>query len=120
MKRIYGILLFTLVFAWGCNKERKVIPRDEMVSVLVQVHLMDGATQIAQYNPEVSVPDTLNVYEAVLENYGYTKAQFDSSIQYYSKDLRKFDRIYQEVLSRLNKMETEVQEQQAPNPDKEK
>ena len=118
MKRIFtAILAVALLFALGCKKDKKIIPRYDMISVLVKIHLFDGAMQISQYNPEVSLSDTLDVYELVLEEYGYTRAQFDSSIQYYSKDLKKFDRIYQEVLARLNKMETAAQETDQ-NPEK--
>lgn len=104
------ILFFALIVTLGCKKDRKIIPRDDMVSVLVKIHLMDGALEISQHNPEIAISDTLDAYEVVLEDYGYTRAQFDSSIQYYAKDLRKFDRMYQEILSRLNKMETAAQE----------
>ena len=111
MKRtLVIILVFALIVTVGCKKNRKTIPREEMISVLVKVHLMDGALEVSQYNPEITVPDTLDAYEVVLEDYGYTRAQFDSSLQYYAKDLRRFDRMYQEVLTRLNQMETEAQE----------
>ncbi|MFP4620999.1 MAG: DUF4296 domain-containing protein [Bacteroidales bacterium] len=119
MKRtIVTILFLALIMGLGCKKNKKIIPRDEMVSVLVKIHLMDGAMEISQYNPEIDLPDTMDFYKVVLEDYDYTRAQFDSSLQYYSKDLRKFDRIYQEVLSRLNKMETAAQERNQDPPGK--
>jgi hypothetical protein len=111
-KALITIIFGALFILVGCNKERKVIPRDEMVPILVKIHLMDGTAQIAQYNPEINIPDTMDVYKVVLEDYGYTRAQFDSSLQYYSRDLKKFDRIYQQVLARLNKMETAAQEEE--------
>ena len=120
------IAFFTLFIVLGCNKDRKIIPRDDMVPILVKIHLMDGAAEISQYNPDIAIPDTLDVYKVVLEDYGYTRSQFDSSLQYYSRDLKKFDRIYQQVLGRLNKMETAAQEEegreqsakQSPKPSK--
>jgi len=113
MKKALITIIFSGVFIFmGCNKDRKVIPRDEMVPILVRIHLMDGAAQIAQYNPEINISDTMDVYKVVLEDYGYSRAQFDSSLQYYSRDLKKFDRIYQQVLARLNKMETAAQEEE--------
>jgi uncharacterized lipoprotein NlpE involved in copper resistance len=116
MKKALITIIFSVVFILvGCNKDRKIIPRDEMVPILVRIHLMDGTAQIAQYNPEINIPDTMDVYKLVLEDYGYTRAQFDSSLQYYSRDLKKFDRIYQQVLARLNKMETAAQEEEGRN-----
>ncbi len=113
MKQALIIIFLSAMFiVWGCSKDRKVIPRDDMVSILVKIHLMDGAAQIGQYNPDVTIPDTMDVYKVVLEDYDYTRAQFDSSLQYYSKNMRQFDRIYQQVLARLNKMETAAQEEE--------
>jgi len=113
------ILSLFIVFM-GCQKERGVIPRKDMIAVLVDIHLMDEAMQRAKYDKDIALADTLDAYRVVLKGHGYTRAQFDSSLRYYSKDLRKFDRIYQEVLARLNKMEIqdrEAKEQAKSKPD---
>jgi len=103
-------LLVVLFTAFACQK-KEVIPRDELVPVLVEIHLMDGAIRQSRFQDEVQVPDSIDVYEYVLGKHGYTQAQFDSSINYYSRDPRRFEQIYQEVLARLNRMETKVREE---------
>ena len=117
-------LLIVLFIAFACQK-KEVIPRDELVPVLVEIHLMDGAIRQSRFKDEVQVPDSIDVYEYVLEKHGYTQAQFDSSINYYSRDPRRFEQIYQEVLARLNRMETKVREEKEERkkkyrPDKDK
>ena len=104
-------LLVVLVIAFACRNEKKVIPREELVPVLVDIHLLDGAIRHSRYRDNVKMPDSIDVYEYVLEKHGYTQPQFDSSMAYYSRDPRRFEQIYQEVLARLNRMETEVREE---------
>lgn len=104
-------LLVVLVIAFACRNEKKVIPREELVPVLVDIHLLDGAIRHSRYREDVKIPDSIDVYEYVLDKHGYTQPQFDSSMNYYSRDPRRFEQIYQEVLARLNRMETEVREE---------
>jgi predicted transposase YdaD len=105
------LLLVFIILLLGCNRKRDIIPRRDMVPILVEMHILEGAKQIARYNKNVQVNDTLKADAVVLKKYGYTKAQFDSSMIYYSSDLKKFDRIYQEVIVRLSQMETMAQEE---------
>jgi len=105
------LMLAVFVLTFACQNKKKVIPRDELVPVLVDIHLLDGAVRHARYKDEIQMPDNMDTYEYVLEKHGYTQAQFDSSMNYYSRDPRRFEQIYQEVLARLNRMETEVREE---------
>jgi predicted transposase YdaD len=117
---IHFIFIVGLTLILSCEQEKEIIPRKDMTSILVEVHLMDGSVEISRYEKNINLPDTLNLYKAVLEDYGYTREQFEASLQYYSKNLRKFDRIYQEVLSRLNQMETEAKEEQKKSSEQKK
>ena len=76
------ILACFIVFA-GCQQERKVIPRKDMIAVLVDIHLMDEAMQRAKYDKDITLPDTLDAYRVVLKEHGYTRAQLDSSFSFH-------------------------------------
>jgi len=119
LRKIFWLLVI-LIFAMGCQSKNKVIPRNELVKILVDVHLLDGAIQHAKYKDEIQVPDSIDMYDYVLEKHGYSQAQFDSSMSYYSRYPRKFEQIYQEVLSKLNRMETRVKEDQEKQREKER
>ena len=114
MKGIRNIfwVLIVLVIAFACQDKKKVIPRDELVPVLVDIHMLDGAVRHSRFRDDVKMPDSIDVYEYVLERHGYTQEQFDSSMNYYSRNPRRFEQIYQEVLARLNRKETQVKERQ--------
>jgi hypothetical protein len=110
--KLLFFLLTILIIIGGCadDSEKNIIPRKELIPVLVDIHLMDAMLSDIEYREQIIQSDTADYYKAVIRQHGYSKAQFDSSISYYSQDLKKFDKIYQEVLVRLSKLETEAQE----------
>ncbi|GEM_PF-664507 len=112
IKIAFPVLLLLVGICFSCQDKQKVIPEDELVAVLTDIHMLDGVVRQAKYRDWPQVPDTLDVYEYVLNKHGYSRAQFDSSISYYSHDPARFENIYQEVLSRLNRKETRIREQQ--------
>jgi len=108
--KIIALILLVFVMASTSCQDKEKIPREEMVSILVDIHLLDGAIQKDRYRQELEIPDTLNVYGYVFDKHGYSRAQFDSTMNYYSRDPRRFERIYQDVMARLNRMETRARE----------
>lgn len=114
------VISFLLVFVLGCqDNEKKIIPPRDMKPILVEMHIFDGMIAHSAYREKLDSIDTLSYEEAILNQYGYTKAQFDSSINYYSGRLRDFDKIYQEVLNELNRMQAETQEESKKTSEKE-
>ena len=113
MRYLLVLLTAFLIFPVSCSDDSKehIIPKKELIPLLVDMHLMDAMLANSEVREKLVQRDTINYYETVLEEHGYTKARFDSSINYYSRDLKKFDKIYQEVLARLSQKETRVQEQ---------
>jgi len=109
--KVLAILLLVFLLVSNSCRDKEKIPREEMVSILVDIHLLDGMIQQDRYRQKMEIPDTLNVYKHVLDKHGYSQARFDSTLNYYSKDPRKFERIYQDVMARLNRMETRAREQ---------
>ena len=97
----------------GCNNEQKkyIIPKDDFVDILVDIHLMDGIMRQPDLRKSLTKKDTSDYYAAILRTHNYSREQFDSTIVHYSKDIREFDEIYQDVLSNLNQMEAEAEDE---------
>lgn len=113
MKKI-SYFVFIMFFLFGCNKSRTpdyVIPPDEMVSVLVDIHLADGMLTSHKVNSELQINDSVNIYNILLYNHGYSRKDFDTSLYYYGKNIALYDKIYHEVLNQLHEMETQLREQ---------
>jgi hypothetical protein len=112
MRTVVLIITILIISFIGCNKEeqKKRIPRKEFVQLLVDIHLMDGMLSNSDFRRKLAKRDTADYYNELIREHGYTKAQFDSTIDYYSHDLKEFDKIYQKVLSQLSQKESRIKQ----------
>ncbi|MGM0407176.1 MAG: DUF4296 domain-containing protein [Bacteroidota bacterium] len=102
-----------IVFLFGCTKQKvpdHVIPPDDMVSILVDIHLVDGMLTSTETRRELANKDTSNLYNQLLNNYNYSRHDFDTSLYYYSKNIGLYDKVYNEVLNQLNELETTLKQ----------
>jgi len=109
------IILFVVLLI-GCSKTEKtpkyVIPTNDFVSIVVDIHLLDGMMNEVNIRRKITKNDTVDLYSEIFKNYGYTRKDFDTSIYYYSSKINTYDEIYKEVLNKLNKMETQLKEEE--------
>lgn len=104
------LLIFAcLVFAFtACNnKQENLLSRKEMTSFLVELHQLDGSLAAKGLG---NTDDRSNVYyyNALLNKHGITKAQFDSTLVYYAKNPKKFERVYVDVIDKLTQLDEKV------------
>ncbi|MGM0497504.1 MAG: DUF4296 domain-containing protein [Bacteroidota bacterium] len=106
-------LIVVIFLGAGCenDQEKYIIPKDEFVDILVDIHLMDGIMRQPNIRKSLFKKDTTDYYSAILKTHDYSREQFDSSMVYYSRNIREFDDIYQDVLSTLNQMEAETEDE---------
>jgi len=113
LKRIlYTLFVATVlvVFSVTCSSPagKDIIPEKKLVGILADIHLADGIGMIPVNNHDTFVYDSAALYGAILQKYGVTRAQFDSTMLYYTKRPGDFAEIYNEVMARLKKMEEGV------------
>lgn len=78
-----------------------VIPRDEMIRVLVDVHLIE-ATLALQRNRGGSNPLLAqNYYQWLCWKYHMSQQRFRDNLSYYKMDHKNFSKMYQEVVKKL-------------------
>jgi hypothetical protein len=78
-----------------------------MESVLTDLHKLDGA--MAAKGIAYAQWDQKNeYYVSVLKKHGINQAIFDSSVVYYNRDPKKFERIYDNVIKNLTDLQTDV------------
>jgi hypothetical protein len=115
MKRYVFYIPVILLLISACNDEvvkrpSKLISRDQMISVLVDIHLSDAAFQIRRYSSEdlkdISESD---LYYSVLKKHNMADSVFETSLIYYSGKPKEFEKIYTRVINRLSEMEQEEQ-----------
>lgn len=114
MKKI--VFIIVVFFISSCSKEVKipeyVIPHDKMVIIIADIHILDGLFTVNNVRRKFA-KDSIDYYNAVFTNYGYTRSDFDTSINFYSNNIDEYDKIYEEVLNRLNEMETNIKQESA-------
>ena len=97
MKRFLHIVLVLLV-AVACRGPR-VIPKDTMTDIYTDMFLADQMVRDADI-PRTQM-DTMLLYEAVFEKYGYDTEDYLYSLRYYLKDPERFGKVFENVAKRL-------------------
>ena len=100
MKRLVSLAAAAVVLlaALSCEGPKR-IPRDKMEEIYVDMFLADQRTR-----SDLDLrnrADTMLVYEAVFEKYGYDTDDFLYSVDYYLRDPERFAKMAQDVVDRL-------------------
>ena len=97
MKRFLHIVLVLLAAA-ACRGPR-VIPKDTMTDIYTDMFLADQMVRDADI-PRAQM-DTMLLYEAVFEKYGYDTEDYLYSLRFYLKDPERFGKVFENVAKRL-------------------
>lgn len=109
--KFYLLITFGFLILFACNSG-DIIPQKDMVKILKKIYLTDGVVNISN-SQEFFDKDTIQYYEPILSHYGYTTAQFDSSIKYYTRNTEEFDQIFDKVILELSRLEEKIKEDQS-------
>jgi hypothetical protein len=78
-----------------------VIPREEMIHVLADIHLVEAALQV-QRNQHLSLAQvTTGYYEWLCSKYHISKKKLMGNLGYYKQDPEKLNKMYEEVVKEL-------------------
>ena len=117
MKR-FLIHMSALIILGGCyitHEEEVLLPPDNlieidrMIDLLVEVELAESALRQKQNYGEEITKLREEYYTAIFKQYEVSKEQFDESMSYYKQDMETIDMIYEEVITKLSVIESEVQ-----------
>lgn len=78
-----------------------VIPRDEMIRVLVDVQLVEAALNLQKNRGENISHITGNYYQWLFRKYHISDQRFRDNLKYYRSDPENFSKMYEEVLKNL-------------------
>jgi hypothetical protein len=113
IRKIAGLLLLILIHI-ACQedvvqKPHKLLSRDKMISVLVDIHLSDAAFQTGRYsNGQINKYTESDYYYSVLRKYNIADSVFETSLIYYSAKPKEYEKIYTRVINRLTEIEQEA------------
>ena len=99
------------------NKELEppadLIPRDTMVSIFVDLRLMDAVVTFEQRKSNPKLQD-LNYYlhNSIMEKYSITREQFEESYKFYQSDMEVLDGIYADAITRMSLLKTKTEQEE--------
>lgn len=105
MKKILQPLLLIFLFSCGSSGREEippgVLPKEKMVDVMCDIELARGE-QSVNIQQKINDPsaDTIS-YTAIFLQNKIKKAEYDSSMQYYTLHPELLNEIYDEVINRL-------------------
>jgi hypothetical protein len=108
------LVIVTAILTGSCNGTQdgasgKIIPEDKMVSLLMDMHLTEAVLTKDDRAPDQKANLALSYYPSVLEKYDVTRAQVDSSVYWYTRHPKIYNRIYEKVVANLEKKLADVQ-----------
>lgn len=109
LRNLLILLALALVLPTGCSEKTEItgkeyIPKEVLVDVLVDLHLVDGITNDRKFYRKYEGVDSIDVLGPVLEKYEITEQMFDTTIFEYSRHPDQMDEVYNQVLMKLNIM----------------
>ena len=116
------LLSLMLVLPAGCSQKKQIsgknyIPKEVLVDVLVDLHLVDGITNDRKFYRKYEGVDSIDVLGPILEKYQLTQQMFDTTIYEYSRYPTLMDEVYNEVLMKLNIMIDETDQEELSIPE---
>jgi len=117
MKKILFLFISLLLLVSCYTTENKIkhsspsnlIEEETMVLILADVEIAESALrQMQNTNQEIGTRQE-TYYYSIFSKYDVSREQFDSSMAYYKKEPEMMDRIYEEVITRLSVIESEIQ-----------
>ena len=116
------LLLLTAIILPGCKKKSEItgkayIQEEVLVDVLVDIHLVDGITNDRKFYRRYKQIDSIDILGPILEKHQVSLQMFDTTMYVYSRYPESLDRVYSEVLRKLNiMMDENDQEEEISKP----
>ncbi len=109
------ILIFISLLNGSCSgrknrlDKKNLIPENELVSILTDIHIADGLQILPKVGYSHSSHDSINYYDLVVEKHGYSKEEMDRTMKYYFiENSKKLTKIYDQVLGILSEDESRI------------
>ncbi|MDD4372593.1 MAG: DUF4296 domain-containing protein [Bacteroidales bacterium] len=115
--------LFLLGIIFSCNK--KVSPentaaiqlsKEEMISVLTDMHLLESALSLRRNRGQSTHELKESWYTQLFERYNITANIFEENLSYYNDDPAVMEKILEEVMANLSRLQSELDSELATKP----
>jgi len=108
---INSSFFFLLFFLYSCSESQQqfCIPKEEMIDILVDIHIADGVLNTETFSYEDSVLRAENYYKNVFRKHHIDRYLFDSALTQYTQNRTLYIEMYDEVIEKLRTEESYIQ-----------
>ena len=109
-----ALLLIILTLLTSCRDKTvpdkdMLIPENALVDILTDIYLADALMDVSSVRQIYRYRDTISTQRDILNQYGYTTAQMDSTLKYYFiYKPKRLENIYDKATGRLLEMEATI------------
>jgi len=107
-------LLATMTSCFRDPKPRNTLSREKFIEVLADIHIAEAVTQ-DRYRFGLDSLQSKDAYLSVLKKHKIEEQEMVNTTLYYSRHPREFDKIYTEVISRMERMSEEISGKETDN-----
>jgi hypothetical protein len=108
-KLIIACIVACFLVLSSCNdRPKNVLSDTKMADILTEMHKLEGSLD-AKGISSSQFDIKSKYYNSILEKYNISSADFDSSVVWYTKNPKKFERIYENVNIQLTQLQADVQ-----------
>ena len=114
-------VLVVFVVAQSCSRgegARPEIKKDQLVDMLVDIHLTDGYLSFSGARPDRDRERIIESYTYILQKYDITPRQFHNTMIYYSRHIDDYEQIYNKVIEKLTIYEAEAMKDNSNTPNR--
>jgi hypothetical protein len=115
MKKLFLLLLILSIFSCKNNqkkeeslKSKDILSNEKMVSILVDIHLIEAELFIMQNSGKDIKYYTKYYYKYLTTKYDITYKQFKTNLSYYSSHVKEFEKIYEQVVNTISQKNGEI------------
>lgn len=118
---IYIALILLTLVGPGCKEKKgfpkpdKLVNEKKMVDMLYDIHMSEAYANQYRFQDQLKKLESTDLYYSVLKKYDVPDSVFAQSVVYYSSKPKIYERIYQQVIDRLNMVQEERSKNQEVN-----
>lgn len=112
MKKIIFYLLFTFFISCGEKAEKSIsipthiLSKEKIAQVITDIHIAEAESTLNAISDSTFKRSVY--FEEIFEKHQITKQQYEESLAFYISHPEVFNKIYEQVLSDLSKMQAEM------------
>lgn len=101
---LISLILLSLLACESNKPGKDLLPPETLVPVLVDLQLLYAIQSTQSYRSLSRRVDSVNTHSYIFEKHGITKAEFDSTVSWYSRNPKQYIEIYDEVIMDLSQI----------------